>query len=87
MAKYDPLREYLRGHSANKVALSFDQIEDIIKADLPPSAHTYREWWANEEPQHTSHVQAIAWQEAGWELASVDLLAEQVVFVRTEYVG
>jgi len=82
MAKYDPLREYLRDHPASKVALSFAQIEDIIKADLPPSAHRYREWWANEEPQHTSHVQAVAWQEAGWIVASVDLFAGLVVFVR-----
>ena len=87
MAKYDPLREYLRDRSANEVTLSFDQIEDIIRAALPPSAHRYREWWANEKPQRTAHVQAVAWQEAGWKVSSVDFLAEQVLFVRAESVG
>ncbi len=82
MAKYDPLRDYLRDRSANRIVLSFDQIEDIIGAALPPSARKYGEWWANEDPQRTMHVQAVAWQEAGWEMAGVDLLAEQVSFVR-----
>lgn len=84
MAKYDPLRDYLRDRSANRITLLFGQIEDIIGAALPPSARRYGEWWANEDPQDTAHVQAVAWQEAGWKMAGVDLLAEQVFFVRMQ---
>ena len=82
MAKYDPLRDYLRNRSVHRVTLTFDWIEDIIGAVLPPSAHTYYEWWANEDPEETVHVQAVAWMEAGWEVESVDFLNERVIFVR-----
>ena len=42
--KYTPLENYLRDLPANQkeVALSFEQIERILNAKLPPSAYEYR---------------------------------------------
>jgi len=46
--KYTPLEQYLRDIPANQkeVLLSFEQIERIIHARLPPSAYEYWAWWA-----------------------------------------
>ena len=87
MAKYDPLRDYLRSHSADRVTLSFNQIEDIIRSTLPVSAYKRPQWWSNEDPERTRHVVAVAWGQAGWKKESVDLVAGRVSFVRVESAG
>jgi len=56
--------------------LTFNDIEGIIGADLPASAHRHRAWWANDK----THVHARAWMEAGWEVESVDFERKTVVF-------
>jgi len=66
-------------HAASDVPLSFAEIEQIIDARLPPSAHNHREWWSNHAG---SHVQARAWLEAGWEVENVDQEARTVRFRR-----
>ncbi|GAH40668.1 unnamed protein product [marine sediment metagenome] len=80
MAKYHPLRRYLESRSADQVRLSFQEIEQIIRAGLPASAHKYREWWANDR----THSQALAWMEVGWKVESVSVSARWVAFVRPE---
>ncbi|MDY6938194.1 MAG: helix-turn-helix domain-containing protein [Cyanobacteriota bacterium] len=80
--KYQPLFEYLRQKAqseANRseVSLSFAQIEILINAALPNSARTRRAWWSNRK---TGALQARAWMEAGYEVETVDLAAERVVF-------
>jgi len=69
MGKYRPLGEYLKSQTVSRVRLSFDEIRAIIGADLPPSAHKYRAWWANDR----SHVHARAWVDAGWQVEEVAL--------------
>ena len=83
MAKYDPLKDYLRKLSPSKheITLSFDQINKILESDLPYSAHTYPAWWANEVGG--SHVHAHAGQDAGWKVDSVDFNRKRVRFVRS----
>jgi hypothetical protein len=46
MSKYTPLKTYLAGlpASARDKTLTFAQIEKIINAPLPPSAHNHRPW-------------------------------------------
>ena len=80
--KYTPLENYLRDLPANQkeVALSFEQIERIINAKLPPSAYEYQAWWANEK--EGNHVNARAWANAGWKVESVDFNRKQVRLVR-----
>jgi len=87
IGKYLPLRMCLIevSHAESDVQLSFAEIEQIIDARLPPSAHNHREWWSNHVG---SHVQARAWLEAGWEVESVDQEARTVRFRRkVEYGG
>ncbi|MBW6475028.1 MAG: hypothetical protein K0B14_18015 [Anaerolineaceae bacterium] len=82
MAKYDPLNAYLKriSPSSNDITLSFDQINDILQSDLPYSAFNYPAWWANEV--NGPHVQAYAWQDAGWKVESVDFTKRRVRFIR-----
>lgn len=80
MGKYTPLAKYLQSSSDNEVNLSFDDIEAIINAALPPSAHNHREWWANDTSGH--HSWATEWMEAGWICDDVSLLEHRVRFKR-----
>ncbi len=76
--KYDPLGEYLKAHQGSQVQITFAHVEQIISDRLPPSARTYREWWAN----HRSHIQAVSWMEAGWRCGPVDMKGEVATFTR-----
>ena len=80
--KYTPLENYLCDLPATQkeVALSFEQIEKIINAKLPPSAREYQQWWENEK--EGNHVNARAWAIAGWKVESVDFNRKQVRLVR-----
>jgi hypothetical protein len=80
--KYTPFENYLRDLPANQneVALSFEQIERIINAKLPPSAYEYQQWWENEK--EGNHVNARAWANAGWKVESVDFNRKLARLVR-----
>ena len=79
----EPLKDYLKDLSMSKseITLSFDQINKILQTDLPYSAYHYRAWWANEV--NGPHVQAHAWQDAGWKVESVDFNRKRVRFLRS----
>ena len=64
--RYTPLENYLHDLPANQkeVTLSFEQIERIIHAKLPPSAYEYWAWRANEK--EGNHVNGRAWANAAW---------------------
>ena len=80
--KYTPLENYLRDLPADQreVALSFEQIESIIKAKLPPSAYEYQQWWDSEK--EGNHVNGRAWTKAGWKVERVDFNRKQAILVR-----
>jgi hypothetical protein len=78
-SKYEPLRRYLTGLASDRVRLSFNEIERILRFSLPNSARRYAPWWAN---TGGSHIQADAWMSAGWRTAQVDVPGEQVTFDR-----
>jgi hypothetical protein len=79
---YDPLEKYLRDlpPSQEQVTLSFESIEQILQDQLPPSAHEQRAWWGNQK--QGTHVESIAWMDAGWMVDTVDLKEKWVLFVR-----
>ncbi|GAA1644532.1 hypothetical protein ACFQY4_11420 [Catellatospora bangladeshensis] len=79
MSKYEPLRWFLAGRpeDTREVRMSFAEIEGLV-GSLPRSAREYRPWWAN-----SALVQAQSWLAAGWSIDSVNLTAENVVFVRS----
>lgn len=80
--KYTPLELYLRNipSEVRDITLSFSKIEKIIDSRLPSSAHKHPAWWSNEK--NGSHVEAHAWEGAGWKKESIDLERETVRFVR-----
>jgi len=82
--KYTPLENYLRDLPVNQreVVLSFEQIESIINAKLPPSAYGYQQWWDNEK--EGNHVNARAWAKAGWKVERVDFNRKRARLVRVE---
>lgn len=80
--KYSQLERYLREllPSEEEVTLTFERIEQILKETLPPSAHEHRQFWGNQK--QGTHVEAIAWMDAGWLVEKVDLKEKWVRFVR-----
>lgn len=77
-SKYYPLFERLRTVRGERLSLTFEQIEEILDARLPPSARAKRAFWSN----RSSGTQAAAWMEAGFHIVDVDLQQEQVTFGR-----
>lgn len=79
-SKYDALGHFLMAASPlNSVTLTFQQVQQLIGADIPESAQMHHQpWWANDK----SHVQAKAWLNAGWKRASVDMADRTVTFVK-----
>ena len=79
--KYGPLHDFLQTAS-DVVDLSFVELERILGAPLPASAHDYRPWWANHEGASGSS-QSRAWQSAGYRVDGVKLgKGGSVQFVR-----
>jgi hypothetical protein len=78
MAKYDALREHLRRQRGAVVTLTLSEIAEAVPGGLPQSAYRYRAWWSNEAAG--THVQARAWLDAGFAIASVDLVDATVTF-------
>ena len=63
------------------IPLTFDQIEEVIKTDLPPSARNHRAWWANDSVGH-SHSQL--WLDAGWRTTYINLSEGKITFSRIQ---
>ena len=82
MAKYDPLKKYLHdlADGQNEITLSYEQVEKILGAKLPPAAYRHRAWWSNET--NGVHVSAHAWMKAGWKVDTVSQREHWVRFVR-----
>ncbi|MBU0595062.1 hypothetical protein KJ567_00045 [Candidatus Bipolaricaulota bacterium] len=76
MAKYDPLLVYLQSIPGDRVTLGFAEIGRLV-GGLPRSADQHRAWWANTR----SHLNAVAWLDAGWIVDTVDFRNRRVVFV------
>jgi len=80
--KYTPLENYLLSlpKHEREVALSFEQIEEILKFKLPASAYEDERWWLREK--EGNHVHARAWTNAGWKIEQVDVGRRQARMVR-----
>lgn len=79
--RYEALADWLQSQPGkiDQIPLSFNQVEEIIQAELPSSARNYRAWWANDAVGH-SHSQL--WLEAGWRTTYVNLTEGKVTFTR-----
>ena len=80
-SKYSPLHDFLTAHKADRVELSYSQIEEIIGSSLPASSRKHSaQFWANH--YGGTHVWATQWMDAGWKVDGHSISAERVVFVR-----
>ena len=83
MAKYDPLRRFLRDRGEQHLDVGIDEIADLVDGGLPPSAYdrARRMWWSNTSDDR--HVQAASgWLAAGYTVAYVDYGQRRVWFRR-----
>jgi CBS domain-containing protein len=78
---YAPLASYLEALPVETISvpLTFQEIEDILKKELPRSASEYRAWWSN----YPMNPQSAAWLDEGWRTTSVSMPGRRLTFVRT----
>jgi len=77
--KYRRLWEYLRAQQADRVALTFTEIEDdVLGFPLPPSSRNHLPHWYG----YGGSAVARAIRDAGWKATDVNLSRESVVFIR-----
>ena len=81
--EYQSLYKYLRDRYANRVVLTFAEIEDLLGFSLPTDARLERTWWGGTVPLVRRAAQSNAWTLAG-RTAVVSLEAQNVVFDRVD---
>ena len=79
MSKYTPLSNKLNELKGEIWNTNFEELERIIKTQLPNSARIHREWWAN----HKKNTQAKNWMRVGWMIQSINLKNETLSFVKS----
>ena len=80
-SRYAKLAIHLQSLNVAKETFSFEQIEEILGGELPPSAWDHRSWWANDS---VGHVQSKQWLDVDWRVASVNMTDHRVTFARIE---
>ena len=76
--KYRYLSDYLHQSNSSRVKLSFAELEDILKFELPESAATHRAFWANT----TSHSIALSWLSVNYFVVEANLNEKYIIFER-----
>ena len=79
--EYRLLYKYLRDRFADRLVLTFGQIEDLLGFALPGPARIEREWWGTTDSVADRSRQSDAWTLAR-RTASVNLPAQCVTFER-----
>jgi hypothetical protein len=79
MSKYSALGDYLKRQRAERIPITFGEIERITGVKLPASAQKHRPWWSN-NPRNS--VMTKVWLDAGFESEQVDMPARKLVFRR-----
>lgn len=79
--EYELLYKYLRDRYANRIVLTFAEIEDLLGFTLPDLARRQFAWWEGGDFAAEASNQSLAWMLAG-RTATVNLPAQSVVFER-----
>jgi hypothetical protein len=79
MGKYEPLGDFLRKQRTSIVPMTFEDIERVTGATLPPKAQFQRAWWSNNP---SNNVMTKVWLGAGFQTEQVDIAARKLVFRR-----
>ena len=78
---YQQLYKYLRDRYADRVVLTFGQIEDLVGFTLPSAARVQPEWWSCSVDTSHRTAQSDAWTSAS-RTATANLVSCSVVFER-----
>ena len=81
VGEYELLHRYLRDRYANRVVLTFAEIEDLLGFPLPDLARVQPGWWDAADLVGAPSMQSRAWTLAG-RTATVNLPARNVAFER-----
>jgi len=81
--EYQSLYKYLRDRYANRVVLTFGEIEDLLGFPLPGPALVQHSWWDPQTAFGGPSSQSDAWTLAN-RTATVNLVARNVAFDRKE---
>jgi hypothetical protein len=79
--KYQLLYTYLQNRYADRVVLTFGQIESLIGFSLPDQAKLNQKWWTNAEATPAEPSHSDSWVLAR-RVATPNLPAQIVVFER-----
>lgn len=79
--EYRLIYKYLRDRFADRIVLTFAEMEDLLGFSLPESARLEREWWAVAGTAADRTPQSDSWTLAG-RTATVNLPAQNVLFER-----
>ncbi len=77
--KYRALYKYLQDRFANRVVLTFGEIEDLMGTALPDAARSDAAWWS--VATTATSEQSDAWTLAE-RAATVNMLGQRVLFER-----
>jgi len=80
-APYLPLYAYLDGRFADRVVLTFREIEDLLGFSLPEPAGVQQEWWGNGGLTSGPTSHSCSWTQAS-RTATPNLPAKTVTFER-----
>lgn len=80
MSKYDALRGFLERQHAERLPMTFTEIERVLGFKLPKS-QVIRAWWSNNPD---NNVMTKAWLDAGYRSGEVDIERRKLVFHRDE---
>jgi predicted HNH restriction endonuclease len=83
MSKYKPLADHLAALDVSQTRLTYVEIESLIGAPLPPSAHNHAAWWSNAD--RGKNGWSNLWKRAGWVRGDFSLLEKWVVFQRPQH--
>jgi hypothetical protein len=79
--EYLLLYEYLQNRYADRVVLTFGQIESLLGFALPDQARLSQQWWTNAEVTAAQTDYSDSWTLAS-RIATPNLLAQTVAFER-----
>ncbi len=80
--EYQALHKYLHDRFADRIVLTFSEIEDIVGFRLPADAREQQGWWVGDDATQAPSAVADAWTQAG-RTATVNMVSQSVAFERT----
>ena len=78
---YHLLQTYLRERSADRLVLTFGEIEDLLGFALPPEARLEPDWWGTGDLAAPCSPQTDCWSNAS-RTATVTMSSQRVLFER-----